>query len=193
MYRKFFLFLLAFSIFSAQAQNARPEMFSRNFWYPTYHTKRLHYCFLKGPCGRPVANRYCRMMGYKEADHEVIEYNVGLTNILSSRAECKGWRCNGFKLIRCVGKISHNPAAKYYYRSRRFVLPRFAHYRVDWCYENNTGCGQRAAYPYCRMLGYKHTKGFKKESHVPATKALGNQKLCFGNQCNGFSYITCYR
>ncbi len=34
---------------------------------------------------------------------------------------------------------------------------------------------------------------YKKQENVQATKAIGNQKLCFGDQCRGFSSITCYR
>ncbi|KTC65915.1 Uncharacterised protein (plasmid) [Legionella adelaidensis] len=194
MFAKLFCFLSVFFLsFSIQAQEAAEKEFYRNFWYPTYHGKRLNYCSFKGKCGQPVATRYCQMLGYKDANKQVIDYNVGLTNFLGTRAECRGWRCSGFKLITCVGKIGHKPAEKYYYRYRRFPLPRFQHYRVDWCYKNGTGCGQRAAYSYCRMLGYSKTKDYKIEPHVPATKALGNQRLCFGNQCNGFSYISCYR
>ncbi|WP_133127170.1 hypothetical protein [Legionella nagasakiensis] len=172
----------------------KSQNYYRNFWSPTFHIQRLNYCTLGGKeCGMPVARRYCQMMGYKEADKQIIDYNVGLTNYIFSKAQCKGWRCNGFKLIRCVGNISHKPPQIYYYRYRRFALPRMDHYRVDWCYESGKGCGRQAAHSFCRRMGYLRTEGYKKQERVPATKAIGNQKLCFGNQCTGFSEIICYR
>ena len=187
------LFISIILIGQATAGN-HEQYFFRNFWYPTYAMQRLNYCTLDGKeCGKSVATLYCKMLGYERSGEEIIDYNVGLTNFLSTRAQCKGWRCNGFKLITCVGAFSHKPARDYYYRSKRFVFPRFNHYRVDWCYENEQGCGKRAAYSYCRRMGYMHAQGYKKQSNVPATKALGNQKLCFGKTCNGFSDITCYR
>lgn len=169
------------------------QLFSRNFWSPTFHTQRLNYCTLDGKCGLAVANMYCRMMGYEQADEAIIEYNVGLTNYLLSSAQCKGWRCNGFMLITCVGNFSHKPEKNYYYRSQRFVFPQFDNYRVDWCYQNGHGCGKRAAYSFCRRMGYMNAQYYKKQEDVSATKALGNKKLCFGEGCDGFSSITCYR
>jgi len=167
--------------------------FYRNFWYPLYHGQRLNYCTLDGKCGVPVANTYCRMMGFDKSNKEIIDYNAGLTNYLQNKAMCKGWDCNSFMLISCVGKMVHKPPQTYYYRSHRFVVPRLAHYRVDWCYENGKGCGKRAAFSFCRRMGYANAQHFTKQEHVPATKALGNQRLCFGPICHAFAEITCYR
>ncbi len=171
------------------------ESYYRNIWSPTYHGQRLNYCTLDGKeCGLAVAHQYCQMLGYKRADKAVIAYNVGLTHFLSNNnARCKGWRCNGFMLITCVGAFSHHPAEAYYYRSSQFEFPRFDHYRVAWCYENNSGCGKRAAHSFCRRMGYRRAQYYKKQDHVTATKALGNQKLCFGEGCSGFRHIMCYR
>lgn len=181
-------------ILNGNTNAANSELVYRNFWNPTYHGQRLNYCsHTSNKCGLKIANCYCRMMGYKNADKQIIDHNIGITNDLLSRAQCRGWRCNGFMLIRCVGKIEHKPARSFYYRSRQFVFPRFDHYRVDWCYEDGRGCGQRAASSFCRRMGYQHAQSFKKQEHVPATKALGNQRLCFGPECNAFSHISCYR
>ena len=179
--------------FQANAKNNQ-QMYSRNFWSPAFNLQRLNYCTLDGnECGLAVANKYCKMMGYEQADEAIIDYNVGVTNYFSPNARCKGWGCNGFKLITCTGNFSHQPEKNYYYRSQRYVFPRFDQYRIDWCYENGKGCGQRAAYSFCRRMGYMNAQYYKKQEDVAATKALGNQKLCFGDECNGFSSITCYR
>ena len=191
---------LAFSLFLVIAVNAQAnsksqaQNFYRNFWYPTYKNTPLDYCSVDGKeCGRIVATSYCKIMGYEKASNDIEAYNVGLTHYLLTRQQCKGWGCNGFMLITCVGNFSQKPAERYHFRLERFVFPYFDHYRVDWCYVNGQKCGQRAAHSFCRRMGYMRTKGFKKQENVPATKALGNHKLCFGNQCSGFSEITCYR
>lgn len=166
----------------------------RNFWLPNYHGQRLNYCALdRKDCGLAIANRYCHLMGYAYADQQTIDYNVGQTAFLSTNAHCRGWRCNGFKTIRCVSTMSHNPAKPYYYRSKRFVYPRFNHERVAWCYDGQKGCGQRAAVSFCRRLGYLASPRFVVEKKVAATKAIGNQKRCFGKHCRAFEYIDCYR
>lgn len=173
---------------------ARSKNFYRNFELPTYHGVRLNYCTLQNKeCGMAVATRYCQMMGYAHADQQIIDHNVGLTNFLSSRARCIGWRCNGFKTIRCVARLTHRPPKPYHYRLRKFVFPRYEQYRVDWCYDGKRGCGQRAAFSFCRRMGYLQTRQYAMQNKVTATKAIANQKLCFGNECNGFEYITCYR
>lgn len=202
-FRCFIVTLLMAIVFLTQANAATVEKnFYRNLWNPTYHIQRLSYCSYDGKeCGLKVASRYCKLMGYQKAVKEIQDYNVGVTNYLLSpkerikvsRIQCTGWKCNGFKLIRCVGKFSHKPPRSYYYRSRRFVFPRFDHYRVDWCYENGKGCGHRAAHSFCRRQGYIRTQAYKIQKNVASTKALGNQKLCFGKQCSGFTEISCYR
>lgn len=195
--KKFCRLVILFSLLAMMHSghaNVREQNAYRDFWSPTYHGQRLAYCTLNGKkCGAAVADCYCRKMGYQRASTQIMEHNVGISNYLNSRAQCQGWRCNGFKLIQCVGVVKHQPPAKYHYRSRRFAAPRIGHYRVDWCYENSKGCGQRAAYSFCRRMGYLKAQEYKKAPHLPATKALGNQRLCFGNECEGFSYITCYR
>lgn len=186
------LLIICFIPFVQAATNEKN--YYRNFWSPMYSGLRLNYCTMDGKtCGLPVASQYCRMMGYEKADQVLIDNNVGLTHYPLCRAICKGWTCNGFKLIRCVGRILHKPPQGYYYRSRRFVFPRFSYYRVAWCYEGESGCGERAAYSFCRRMGYMRTTQFKKDEQVAATKALGDQKLCFGDRCVGFKEIVCYR
>lgn len=164
-----------------------------SFWQPEYHGKRLDYCDLTGKCGQQIANAYCRLMGFEKSVQHIIAYNVGLTHYLASRAQCTGWRCNGFKTIKCSSKISYKPPKTYHYRLRKFVFPRFNHYPVDWCYNGSSGCGHKAAYSFCRRLGFMNVKHFRIAEAIPATQAIGNQKLCFEKQCRGFKEIACFR
>lgn len=170
------------------------ENYYRSFWLPTFHGERLSYCSLDGKeCGLAVANRYCQMMGYPRANQQIIDYNVGLTNSMPIGRQCVGWRCNGFKTISCVAKMSHRPPRPYHYRLRRFPFPRFGNYRIDWCYDGTHGCGRRAAFSFCRRMGYLDVRHYTMQAKIAATKAIGNQKLCFGNQCNAFENISCFR
>lgn len=185
-----FLFCSFLSHAGAEAHNKA----FRSFWHPTYQGERLDYCTVDGKeCGKTVANRYCKMMGYESASQSVIAYNIGLTNFLSSKAQCKGWRCNGFMTIGCVTHLSHTPPKSYHYREKRYVVPHFDHYRVDWCYDKKKECGSRAAHSFCRRMGYMQAKHFAKETQVGATKTIGSQELCFGKQCEAFKLIVCYR
>ncbi len=188
--------IFALSIVSLTNTNARSQAnnFYRNFWLPSYQGLRLNYCGPDGKsCGLVVATRYCQMMGYLRADQQLIEYNVGLTKVISSQSTCKGWHCNGFKTIRCVANLSHKPPESYHYRYRKFVYPRFELYRLAWCYDDKRGCGRRAAFSFCRRMGFLQTRSYAIEKSVAATKAIANQKLCFGRQCNAFKFITCSR
>ena len=190
---KALLALLLLWVVSAHALT-RDEIFHRDFWSPTYHIKRLNYCTPNGKeCGLPLASRFCKLLGYVKADKVLIEYNVGETNYFPTAASCKGCQCNGFKLIRCMGYISHKPSNRAYYRNMRYVFPRFEGSRVDWCFDKEQGCGQRAANSFCRRMGYRRANAYKRQEHVLATRTIGSQRLCFGTMCRGFHYITCYR
>lgn len=187
------IIILILTAWSFTHASTPSQVFHRSFWHPQYHGERLNYCTLDGQCGLKVATSYCQMMGYEKADQALIANNVGLTNYLHVKARCVGWRCNGFKTIRCMNVITHKPPKPYHYRLRRFVYPRFNNYRIDWCYDGKKGCGQRAAFSFCRRLGYMSVKRYTIEKNVPATQAIGNQKLCFGSQCNAFTKIDCFR
>ena len=180
-------------LLTATAQ-AAPLML-RDFWYPLYHAERLDYCLTpQKDCGRRVADKYCRLMGYAKSQTEQIEHHVGLTHYLGEKSQCQGWQCDGFKLITCVGVINSPLKASYLRRTRHFAVPRMDNYRVAWCYQQGRECGKRAAYGFCRRMGYSHVSQYKKQSKLPATRTLGDKTLCFGRQdCQGFASISCSR
>lgn len=187
-------FIMAVLYISGAAAAETQNKYYRNFWQPEYRGQKLAYCERDHTdCGLCVATRYCRLMGYARADRQTKAHNVGLTNFFSYRATCQGWTCDGFKVIRCAGKISHKPAKPWHYRLRRFVVPRYNHYRIDWCYDGKKGCGHRVAKSFCRRMGFMDTRGYKIQKDIIATQAIGNQKLCFGHLCRAFAEINCYR
>ena len=166
----------------------------RSFWEPLYHGQKLAYCLLGDhTCGKVVADSYCQKMGYKKSDHFIKAYNAGLTNYLSENARCQGWLCHSFKVIRCVGGISHHKPTGYMYRFKKFVLPRLNKYRVAWCNAVKGECGKIVARSFCKRMGYLREKTYMPQHYVLATRTLSEQKLCFGPQCDGFASIVCYR
>ena len=166
----------------------------RDFFYPLYHGKPLSYCSLDHKmCGLGMASEYCKLMGYEKATKIMIAHNVGLTLYPNTKMQCKGWRCDGFKLITCAESLKKKPVPDYYYRMQDFSLPRFENYRVAWCYKQKRGCGRRAADAFCRQKGYKRSKGYEKSTQVGSTRTIGSGALCFGSACSGFNRITCYR
>lgn len=193
-FRQLIIFLcLLCSLFQVQAAPPQNKAF-RNFWHPTFLGERLDYCSMDGKdCGKTIADRYCHMQGYDYSSQHVIAYNIGLTNYLTARAQCRGWRCNGFMTIGCAMGLSHIPPKPYHYRERQFPVPRYNDYRIDWCYNRDKGCGKRAADSFCSRMGFMNAKHFVKEAKVSATKTIGSEELCFGNQCNAFQSIICYR
>jgi hypothetical protein len=186
-----YLFLLL-GFNSLSAQDTSNKAFN-NFWHPLYLGKRLNYCSIdKKLCGKPLADQYCKTLGYDTSSKQVKDPNVGLTHFLNTRAQCKGWKCNGFINITCVTHLSHSPAQSYYYREKSFYYPRYANYRVNWCYKDHRNCGKAAAQSFCKRIGYMKAKQFIKENSIAATRTIGSQELCFG-QCEGFKKIICYR
>ncbi|STY29718.1 Uncharacterised protein [Legionella wadsworthii] len=194
-FRNFMIIIFLFCSFSINAKvSEKNNRAFRSFWHPTYLGERLDYCTVDGKeCGKAVADRYCQMLGYHYSSDNEIAYNIGLSHFISTSQSCKGWRCNGFITIVCATDLSHAPPKPYHYREKLFANPRFNDYRVDWCYEQNRGCGLQAANSFCSRMGFMQAKYFVKETQVSATKAIGSQELCFGNLCNGFQAIVCFR
>lgn len=191
--RLIFIFMSILCVVNSYAAHAH-DHFYRAYWYPMYHGERLAYCSRdEASCGLAIANAYCQDMGYDRVKEQRVAHNVGKTHFWAREGECIGWKCDGFLFIGCEGKFSPTPSKPYAYRMKEFVYPRFENTRVDWCFNQEKSCGQRAAYSFCRRMGYSKVKSFKQEINVPATRTLGDQVLCFGKKCQGFEKITCKR
>lgn len=170
------------------------ENYHRSFWYPGYHGERLAYCNKsETKCGRPIADAYCKTLNYAEVEDYRVEHHVGRVHYFDNEGECTGWKCDGFLFINCRGQFEKTPHLAYQYRKREFVYPRFEHHRVDWCYKEKKLCGKRAAYSFCRRMGYSDASVFEKDHKIAATKTLGDHVLCYGKHCIGFKRITCRR
>jgi hypothetical protein len=67
-------------------------------------------------------------------------------------------------------------------------------YRLDWCLNWGTKCGQEAADAYCNENGYSQAAEFEQDVDIgreTPTWVLGEQKVCDQDSCDGFKFITC--
>lgn len=170
------------------------QTYYRSFWNPMYYGERLAYCAKDDThCNKPIALRYCQAMGYKTLKRSEVAYNVGRTHYMDQEGECTGWGCDGFKLIECEGALVKDKTQSYLYRKNRFAYPRIENHRVDYCATKQGECGYKAAYSFCRRMGYEDAVSYKIDKSIQATRRVRDQSLCYGNQCKGFETIVCRR
>jgi hypothetical protein len=78
--------------------------------------------------------------------------------------------------------------------SQTFSNPTIKGYRLDWCLNWATQCGEPAANAWCRTQGYKHAVRWDISSDVGAsspTYVIGDRRVCNESFCDGFSMIEC--
>lgn len=191
---RFLGFLLVFSsaMVDASSDTLPQKRLYRIFWHPQLGGERLNYCNeTKTECGKSIANGYCQTLGFHHARRFELAYHLGLTHFLSGKNACQGWQCSGFDWIECAGARNYQQRPESDYSQALFVKPRWKKMRLDYCYDGTRGCGQRAAYAYCRWQGYLHVVSFKKSSNVLASRQMGRGKQCYGKHCEGYEYIIC--
>jgi hypothetical protein len=79
--------------------------------------------------------------------------------------------------------------------SRTFENPRWFDYRLDWCLNWGTDCGQPAADNFCKRRRWTGALDFAVAPNIGAsdpTMVSGNNQVCDQSGCAGFKYITCY-
>ena len=77
-----------------------------------------------------------------------------------------------------------------------FGKPKQGPYRVDWCYQFGTQCGQPAADRFCLSKGYNGATDFGEAVNIgnlTPTIVQGTGDVCNGPDCDGFTYITCQK
>ena len=191
---KILIFLLSFSTVFASTPPSNAAKIYRMFWQPMFHKQALNYCNeTKTQCGGEIATAYCQLMGFHHAKRFRKAPNLGLTNFISGKNMCRGWKCDGFEWIECAGERSYRTIPNSDYRQELFVRPKWHKYSMSWCYANKKQCGKRAAYAFCRWQGYLHAKEISKPKSVPASKEIGTSALCFEEHCKSFEYIVCSR
>jgi hypothetical protein len=167
---------------------------------PKWFGYRLDWCRKWGAdCGKPAADNFCKRNLYTGARDFEADPNIGAsdpTMVSSNNQVCNENHCTGFKYIICYGPIPSErvfPNPKISARSNG-VLREF---RLDECYNWDTGCGKQAADAYC----YEETKyskasywAFDAEPSRVETLTIGTYEICDpadGWECYGFQMIVC--
>lgn len=69
---------------------------------PKLDRYRVDWCYkLNESCGRPAADHFCRLKGFKKARQYEVAHNIGLTRVMSDGYICRHKDCDGFKFIQC--------------------------------------------------------------------------------------------
>lgn len=92
-------------------------------------------------------------------------------------------------LLLCVVVPSHAEV-------RTFSNPQHQGYRLDYCQTFGQVCGERVAAQWCRSQGYEHASDWAIDRDLGdqlPTMTLDDDRVCRGNQCDGFASITCGR
>ena len=80
--------------------------------------------------------------------------------------------------------------------ARTFRNPAFEGYRLDYCKGAGSECGERVATEWCVTEGYEYASDWGIDRNIGAlqpTIRVDNSDVCHGDQCDGFSEITCGR
>lgn len=158
-----------------------------DFWDPMINGYRLDWCRVWGnQCGRPAADAFCRAQGFHHATAFTPANDIGAhspTRVISSGQICNGGHCDGFRRITCGGTTAS-----------KFINPSIGGYRLDWCREWATDCGQPAANTFCQAKGFSQATAFTPAHDIGAatpTRVIGSGQICGEAFCDGFSSITC--
>lgn len=77
-----------------------------------------------------------------------------------------------------------------------FAKPKQGPYRVDWCYQWGTQCGQPAADRFCQSKSFVKANDFEQAVNIGSltpTIVQATGQICNGPECDGFTYITCVK
>ena len=77
--------------------------------------------------------------------------------------------------------------------SKTFQQPRYLDDRLDWCMKWGSDCGKPVAEAFCHRRRYENVTAFEAEvvGRSAQTRLMGTDQLCNGDNCTGFSFITC--
>lgn len=168
---------------------------TKTFYKPKFNGNRLDLCLnWSVGCGKPAANAYCKLKGFKKATKFYVDHNIGLsqpTRLISTGAVCDQGYCDGFKAIKCYkANFVPLPNPKFV----KFYKPRWGSDRLDLCMNWGVGCGKPAAAKFCHSKGFAKLHSFKiahNIGHVQRTRLIGTGAVCDQGFCDGFKVITC--
>ena len=79
---------------------------------------------------------------------------------------------------------------------RTFRNPALEGYRLGYCKSSGSECGERVATEWCVTQGFEYASDWGLDRDIGAlqpTISVDNSRVCHGDQCDGFTAITCGR
>lgn len=77
---------------------------------------------------------------------------------------------------------------------KTFNYPMIKGYRLDWCRQWGTDCGEGAAKSFCCSMGYSKAASWEMDPGIGGqspTYVIETGQICNQGFCNGFKYIKC--
>ena len=166
---------------------------------PLWNDRRLDWCYKWGAdCGKRAADNFCMRRRWTGASAFEADPNIGASSptiVMSTNQVCDQSNCTGFTYITCYGKIPAN---------RVFANPKIPaqledgsirEFRLDECYNWDTGCGRQAANAFCTEEGFVRSFYYVRDASPSSvdTLTIGTYEVCDvnGYDCYGFQMIIC--
>lgn len=161
------------------------------FETPKYQRSLIDKClYSRGDrqCGKPAADRFCQLKGYRESiTYDLIE-RAGSTYLLGSETSCKGASCDAFRAVACRYKTASGGEKP---KSKLYKTPKYRGSPVSECFRKDRECGSHAANEFCRINDFGYATSYRVEGSQQRTWLLGDKQFCTGNNCKALRYIQC--
>lgn len=191
------------------------EAENKTFENPMIGTNRLDWCADWGKgCGADAATAWCKTNAY---DHSVAVQqatDIGAsapTKLIATGEVCDQSYCDGFTSVTCAtaelptapppttpeapAADADVPAAAPVVAKtadEMFKNPMHEGVRLNWCFDGQSGCGEKAAEAWCAQQGFSTAKDFKYVSGVKPTIQIGSGETT-KKGAKGFSRVTCLK
>jgi len=179
------------------------------FHNPTYRGNAVDKClYSRGDrqCGKPAADRYCELNGYRESISYDLRERAGNTFLLGSETSCRGSSCDALRAVACKNRFNTDtrpptrppsrppnypptqpPASS---QDKLFRTPSVNGYPLDRCLYRGRSCGKPAADAFCKKEGYSQAEGYR-ISHSHNSWYLKENRACNNNSCQAITSLQC--
>ncbi len=139
-------------------------------------------------CGKPAADRFCELQGYRESiSYDLIE-RAGNTFLLGSESKCRGSSCDAFRAVACTHRTGSGGGQV---PDRLYKTPEHNGSPISECLRQDRDCGSKAANRFCRDNKHGYAASFRVEGSQQRTWLLGDARYCTGKDCKALQYIRC--
>jgi hypothetical protein len=181
---------------------AAAQAAEQTFPKPKQGPYRIDWCYQwASQCGQPAADRFCQSKSFTNSNDFAEAVDIGAltpTVVQGDGQICNGPQCDGFTYVTCVKPDlppppmpNPPPTAD---DQETFKKPKMNGVRINYCFKNGKGCGQKAADAFCDSEDYDDAADFVQSSPMgpsKPTRYIGNGAMCTGPVCYGFKSITC--